>query len=183
MPYPLRTGTTELQDPAGQFCGFCRDQSIEGTGCFDGDPDLFPGPPGFQNCPDSAVIPDCQPQTFHAGSGGSIDGCGTPIPCGADAECFAPYETCEQRSAGAFGQSAGRFATITGSAAGNFKDRTPHAVSLSGLFCTGATFSDADANAGLPGPGAVDIPGTFRLLPAPSTTTTTTPATTTTTTT
>jgi len=164
QPYPLASGTTTLQAADGIFCGYCR--SLD-TLCFDGDPDLYPSE-GVKLCPDSAVIPNCQPYSYHHGViGARIDGCGplAMLPCKSNNDCYAPYGTCEQREIGALDEAGGRTINIWGSPAGSISDRAEHDVILSGAFCAPASFSDADPAACLPGPGAVSFPAKLRLRP------------------
>ena len=169
MPYPLTTGRATLDATDGNFCGWCRDILGDGSGCFDGDPATYPAP-GQRLCPDSAVIPDCQPASYHGGLGGSISRCGplSMIPCSSDADCYEPYETCEQKDSGAFDRGEAAHIVTWGSPAGNVSDRGVHDVTVSGVFCAPATFAVADDHANLPGPGAVSLTGQLRLRPSPS---------------
>ena len=167
MPYSLTTGTSSLQADDGQFCPYCRDVEIEESLCFEGDPDLYPGP-GQRGCPDSSIISDCKPYSYHHEiPGADISGCGAPaaIPCASDTDCYAPYETCEQRNPGAFNCAGAVRINMWGAPAGNISDRSPHAATLSGHFCVLSTFDMSDAGACLPGPGAVSLVGEFLLRP------------------
>ena len=96
-----------------------------------------------------------------------IAGCGAPatIPCDSDTDCYAPYETCEQRNPGAFGHSGAVRINMWGALAGNISDRGPHAATLSGPFCVPPTFYMADLESCLPGPGAVSLMGELQLRP------------------
>jgi hypothetical protein len=163
QPYPLATGTATLQAADGNFCGYCRDID---TLCFDGDPDRDNGN-GQKLCPDSAVIPNCEPFSYHHGGGGDISGCGplAMLPCKSNDDCYAPYGICQQRQIGAFDYSAGRTISMVGSPAGNISDRAQHDATLSGLFCAPASFSQADEQASIPGPGAVSFPAKLQLRP------------------
>jgi hypothetical protein len=92
------------------------------------------------------------------------------VPCESDADCAsqAPYTTCEQSNGGAFANGAATGITETGTAAGNLTDLAPHPAVLVSVFCIAPTFSAiVDAAAGLPGPGAVSLPGSGRLIAAP----------------
>jgi hypothetical protein len=167
----LKTHTTVLQADDGHFCGYCRDVQVEGSLCFEGDPDLWNGP-GQQSCPDSSVISDCKPATYHAdppvgGNSDDIAGCGplAMTKCNSDADCYAPYEACEQRDPGAFDEAGARTLSVSGEAAGDLSDRLVHNATLSGASCTSASFSPADPGAGLPGPGAASFPVDLRLRP------------------
>ena len=81
------------------------------------------------------------------------------IPCDSDADCYEPYETCEQRDPGAFDRAEATYLYTFGTPAGDTRDRAQHAVTLSGAFCTPATFTIADPQACLPGPGSVALTG------------------------
>lgn len=81
------------------------------------------------------------------------------------AACVQPFETCQQRSQGAFGPSGGANSTITvvGVASGNLS-AGPGSGTLASVFGIPPTFnSTVDAAGDLPGPGAVALPGTARL--------------------
>jgi hypothetical protein len=154
--FSLTTGTASALAADGQFCGFCRDINIEGSACFEGDPD----PGGARNCPDSAIIA-CEPQ-----SGGDVGECGTPVPCTSAADCYAPYESCEQRDAGAAGQSTATAIVEIGSPGGNLSDRLQHSATLVSVHCAPPTLDQlTDSTADFPGPGATAIPGKLQLLP------------------
>jgi hypothetical protein len=89
--------------------------------------------------------------------------------CSSDDECEAPFQTCQQRSTGAFGPNGSSFTTATeiGTPAGSLEDFAPHAGTMSGIFCIAPTYiSVIDASSDLPGPGAVSMPGTLQLSPA-----------------
>ena len=75
--------------------------------------------------------------------------------------CVQPFETCEQRSNGAFGPFGGANATITavGSAASILAGPAP--ATLVSIFSIPPSFDQTvDAAGDLPGPGAIAIPGT-----------------------
>ena len=89
--------------------------------------------------------------------------------CSSDDECSQPFQTCQQRSTGAFGPNGASFTTATeiGTPAGSLEDFAPHAGTMSGIFCIAPTYiSIIDASSDLPGPGAVSMPGTMQLSPA-----------------
>jgi len=92
-----------------------------------------------------------------------------PRPCDSDADCAEPFESCMQRSSGAFGPNGGAFRTATeiGMPAGNLEDYAPHTGTLAGIFCIPPTFLPLiDASSDLPGPGAVSFAGaTIQLTP------------------
>jgi len=143
IPFALTTGISHKAAVASGtqqrvFCGFCRDAA--NTGCFEGDP--------------TAVA----------------DGCPAPAgslhPCTSDADCAAPYASCEQRNQGAFHVGAGASMFEVGTPAGSLIDRAPHASTLVSVFCIPPTFNAAvDAAADLPGPGAVSLVGQAQVLP------------------
>jgi hypothetical protein len=135
------------------FCGFCRDVLVEGTDCFDGDNDLF----GSRGCPDSVAQPTCLPASA------STAGCGNAVPCSDDSDCTAPYESCAQRSPGAFSDGAATQISLTGA---------PAPPSLAGdarlvtSFCIPPTFDPTiDSASDLPGPGVLMLLGETALGP------------------
>jgi hypothetical protein len=142
IPFALTTGTsTKAGVPSGTqqrvFCGFCRDTD---TLCFEGDPNA------------------------------TMDGCPMPAgslhPCTSNADCAAPYASCEQRDQGAFHVGPATSLLERGSPAGDITDGAAHASTLVSVFCIPPTFNPAvDASADLPGPGAVSLPGHAQLLP------------------
>jgi hypothetical protein len=139
------------------FCGFCRDSLVEGSSCFDGDPDDGQ----TRNCPDSVAQPTCLPFS------GSTAGCGNAVPCNDDFDCTPPYESCAQRNPGAFAWGQTTRITVNGSTDGGcLADGAPHATDLVSFFCVPPFFdSSADAAADLPGPGAAMIEAESQLLP------------------
>ncbi len=127
------------------FSGFCRDNFVEGTLCFEGDTEgACTGPPGN----------------------------GVGVPCDTDADCAAPYESCAQRHRGAFGpsQEAATQITVFGEPDGQcLGDGATHAATLVSVFDIPPTFNSfVDANWDLPGPGAVMLQGAAQLSPSPS---------------
>jgi hypothetical protein len=156
QPFSLSTGTLTKEDPDGQFCGFCRDINIEGSKCFEGDQD----PGNARGCPDSSIIA-CEPA-----SNGDVSGCNVAIPCNTDADCYAPYESCEQRNAGASNEPTATRIIQSGVAGGNLADRAEHPATLVSIHCTPPTLNEiTDTNADFPGPGSTAMPGKIQLLP------------------
>jgi hypothetical protein len=152
QPYELSSGMPSKEAPDGQFCGWCRDASIENTGCFEGNP--TPG------CPPSSII-DC-----GDGTGGTECGQGNAVACNSAADCYAPYESCVQRDAGASNQPTATKYTQTGTPAGNITDGAEHAATIVSVHCVPPTFEpNTDTAADFPGPGSVSLPGTVQLLP------------------
>jgi hypothetical protein len=156
----LTTGSQTRQggdQPGGSrnFYGYCRDVNIEGSGCFDGNPD----PGGVKNCPDSAAQPNCLPVS------GTTSGCGNGIPCDDDSECTAPYESCMQRNPGAFSDGSTTVINVTGSPAGVcLDDGAQHGSTLVSLFGIPPTFdATVDASADIPGPGATMLQGVVQV--------------------
>src|SRR5437870_5407379 len=146
IAFALTTGTTSktgqtISGQANVFCGFCRDVTNLGTGCFAGD-----------------QTPAC-PTPLEP----------LPIACTSTAGCPAAYPDCQQRNPGAFGPAGGGAHTIneTGApAAGDLTDGMGHPSTLVSIFCIQPTFNATVDEAGdLPGPGAVSLPGTAQLLP------------------
>ena len=87
---------------------------------------------------------------------------GQPVGAG----CSQPFETCNQKSNGAFGPGGGGVTTLTetGTPAGDMTDKGPHSSTLVSVFCIPPTFTAAvDGSADLPGPGAVALQGTSQL--------------------
>jgi hypothetical protein len=159
QPFSLSTGTRMKQAADGQFCGFCRDVGAEGSLCFEGDEDATEA----SGCPDSAIF-GCKPA-----SDTDVSECGEAIPCNSDADCYAPYETCEQRNAGSSDEPAATKIILYGSPAGDVSDRAPHAATLVSVHCSPPTFvAIVDASTDFPGPGSVSHPGQVQVLPSPS---------------
>jgi hypothetical protein len=156
-----------VQADDGNFVGFCRDVDDEGSLCFEGDDDVVLPGGVHAECPNSAVIQDCQPASYHAGvPGASIDGCGTPIRCDSNADCYAPYESCQQFQPGAFGAADGSSITVWGHPAGDLRDRSAHEVSPVSLHYIPPTWQNhVDTASKFPSPAAVVLKSTFRLQP------------------
>jgi hypothetical protein len=107
------------------------------------------------------------------------------FPCESDAECASQgaFTTCKQSNGGAFANGAATTITETGTPSGDLTDLASHPGVLVSVFCIPPTYSSiVDPSAGLPGPGAVSLPGSAQLFgpTLPTTTTTTAPTTTTT---
>jgi hypothetical protein len=117
------------------FCGFCRDLITEGSGCFEGNTDL--------SCPVS----------------GDLHG----VPCDSDTDCTPPYESCAQRTPGAFSRTLATHISLTGKPAPPSLGGDSRLVSS---FCVPPTFNPVvDAAADWPGPGAVMLQGEVSVSP------------------
>ena len=92
-----------------------------------------------------------------------------PTGCTADSQCTtAPFTSCEQNLNGAFGHADTDSITEIGENAPNLATAVNHSgpSTLVSVFCIPPAFdSTTDTNGGLPGPGAVSLPGTAQLLP------------------
>jgi hypothetical protein len=142
--FDLSSGTIQKNAPdlgsgpggSRVFCGFCRDSFGEGTTCFEGDTD--------SSCPVGAV---------------------NSVPCESDADCSAPYESCVQRTSGAFSREATTQINMFGSSDGQcLGDGLPHEATLASVFCIGPHFNSVvDGAADLPGPGGASVPVMMRL--------------------
>jgi cysteine-rich repeat protein len=125
------------------FCGFCRDIDGAGTLIFEGN--TMVGPP---------AIPAAD---------------GNAVPCTSDADCQADsdeYESCAQRTAGAFSEAASTVFSMTGTPAECLADGLGKAAVAVGGFCIPPTFdATVDAAGDLPGPGAVSLAVEAQLLP------------------
>jgi len=88
------------------------------------------------------------------------------VPCLSNADCAPPFPTCEQRHHGAFRDARVTEITEWGTAAGALADGTARPSTLVSVFCIPPTFDPLiDASGDLPGPGALGLTGTLRLLP------------------
>jgi len=154
----------------GNFCGWCRDIEVEGSSCFEGNPDAGP-PPGSQGCPDSSLIA-CRPATYHGPGGGDpadLVECGAGITCRNDADCQAPYETCEQRVPGAFRDATIRSINVTGKLPDppDLSDKLPHRGVVGTHFCVPPIFDPIlDGSASFPGPAMISLDGDHQLSPS-----------------
>ena len=145
IAFDLTTGTKSVtavnNTASGQnnvFCGFCRDINNLGTGCFAGDPNV--------------ACPTPNPSA--------------PVACTSNAGCPAAYQTCQQRSAGAFGPGGGAAHTITetGTPGGDLRVAGAHASTLVSVFCIPPTFNGTvDSTGDLPAAGAVALEGSAQL--------------------
>jgi hypothetical protein len=117
-----------------------------------------------------------QSNAFCGFCGGGVAFKNPPVPCQTDADCAGLVgcgtETgscrfCKQRAAGAFTFADAKTISATGSPAGSLANRTiDHASTLVSVFCIPPSFNGAvDSTADIPGPGAVSLPGSTRLLP------------------
>jgi hypothetical protein len=178
IAFDLVTGTktsTAFVPGVGQpqlFCGYCRDISAAGTGCFEGD--QSPGCPVNSACTAAGTPFSCctgvgtgtctqTPKLcFNGLVGGSPSGC---------TDGNGSWPDCQEKSGGAFGTAFGgtlNAHTIneTGAPAGDMTDGGGHASTLASIFCIQPTFNPTvDAAGDLPGPGAVTLEGTAQLLP------------------
>jgi hypothetical protein len=137
------TNDTEVEPNQSRvFAGFCRD--ADDTGCFRGDPHVLcpPAPPGAQKCWENGMA--------------------------VGPACAGDYETCGQRTNGAFGPNGGGVKTIT--VLGQPQDGLlcgSTTGALASLFAIAPTFGPTvDAAADFPGPAAVAIPVVGRLCPS-----------------
>jgi hypothetical protein len=155
-PYELMTETATSTTTDGQFCGFCRDVNIEGSECYEGDDDPFQQ----RDCPDSSILA-CKPL-----SQGDISECGTFIRCDSDADCYAPYESCEQHTGGCFGMGSCRTIVEYGVPAGDLTDGDPHEATIVSTHCIPPTFNPLmDSGSAFPSPGAVAFTMTLQQVP------------------
>ncbi len=116
-----------------------------------------------------------QDRVFCGFCGGGVAFHNPPVSCETDADCAGltgcgsatgSCGTCKQRQPGAFQIGDARTITQTGSPAGPLGDHSSHASTLVSVFCIPPSYNGAvDGTADLPGPGAVALPGSTRLLP------------------
>ena len=86
-----------------------------------------------------------------------------PQGCTSDGDCGF---SCEQSLNGAFAHADADAITEVGEAAGDLTDGAQHSSTLVSVFCIPPAYdSTTDTNGGLPGPGAVSLPGMAQLLP------------------
>jgi len=155
VPVELTTETsTESANAKGGFCGWCYDVEGEGSLCFEGDPN----PGQVRGCPDSAVI------ACDSASGVDMGECGDAVPCKSDADCAAPYESCDQRRPGAFRDASVRTISYGGTRPGSLKNHSPRRSTVVSAFCIPPVFVPAvDVNANLGGPGGLSLEGEAQL--------------------
>jgi len=165
---PQAYKNTAVADENGVFCGWCRDTTGVGSGCFEGNPDTG----GAKGCPDSSVIA-CRPATYNSpppvgGNPADIAECGDALRCRTDADCAYPYGTCTQRNPGAWRDATIR--TIVYDQAtrpGDLRDRLPHPSTSVSNFCIPPNMNDSiDGDSDLGGPGGLSLVGTARLSPS-----------------
>ncbi len=150
LPHVYQTAALSQTTTDGQFCKFCRDVVPSGSLCYEGDSSLF--------CPNSAG--PCKPASAQTAE------CGTATPCATDADCFAPYETCTQRTPGAIDFLDGRTITNMGSPAGDLTDRLPHQARTAAITCVPPTFiAFQDNTADFPSSGTFSLVGPMQLKP------------------
>jgi hypothetical protein len=88
------------------------------------------------------------------------------VPCQSNADCAPPFESCEQRSQGAFRSGVATAIALAGVAAGPLTDLDVHHATLASVFCVPPVDNGLiDALADLPGPAALALRGTLQLLP------------------
>lgn len=141
-----KTNTGGLGANSGQPC--------VATGALQTSADCRPALSGFQ----APLGVNLSPLTTGTASLTRVDG------------LFCPGQT----SPGAFGQPSARCIEETGTPAGDLSDAQPHATVLGATFCIPPTNNTSvDGVADLPGPGAIGLAGTARIVPASAPTTTT----------
>jgi len=171
---PLTTEANQVTaDERGSFCGWCRDVLAEGSLCFEGDDDPDGADLdhlGDKFCPDSAIVA-CRPSTYWSnypnGDPADLAACGDALSCRTDADCTAPYETCTQRTPGAWRDATVRTITYVGARSESLTDHAFHYMEVAGSHCIPPAFYAAiDANADLGGPGGVSLVGVARVSPS-----------------
>ena len=90
-----------------------------------------------------------------------------PHACTADSQCTTvPFTSCEQNLNGAFAHADATMIEESGFKGGDLTGGAVQASTLVSVFCIPpAHDSTTDTNDGLPGPGAVSLPGKTQLLP------------------
>ena len=84
--------------------------------------------------------------------------------------CAQPFESCQQRTSGAFGPAGTAVAnlTVTGSPANSLNDSAPHAAAFGSIWCSPPThFTLMDIVFDLPGPSASGLAATVELKTTP----------------
>lgn len=154
VPHYWDTDDLVYTDPDGQFCKFCQDKLGDGSFCFEGNP--------APACPDSAKS-NCKPASMMTAE------CGTPVPCETDDDCFAPYETCTQRTPGALNEPTARTIEMEGEPGGDIRGGAWHSIDWASLTCIPPSFlAFQDNTADFPCRGAYSLVGDIRLRPSPS---------------
>ena len=112
-------------------------------------------------------VPTCGPGgTCPAGTctGGPTPGV---LCCTGGGRCLGGYTSCQQNTAGSFGQVS-KTVEATGKGAGPGGDHLKHDATLVSVFCIPPTLrNEVDAAASLPGPGLVSLSGRAQLLTKP----------------
>jgi hypothetical protein len=123
------------------FSGFCRDVALPGgTGCFKGDPSNLscPSTPGAQKCWENGMA------------------------VGAACGVSDTFESCEQRTQGAFGPNGGGTRTIIANGSATSILGGPTGATLVSVFSIPPSFdATIDGAYDLPGPGVLAAPGTL----------------------
>jgi hypothetical protein len=129
------------------FAGFCRDNFGGGSLCFEGN-----------------TSGGCPPANPPAN--------GNAVRCNTNADCADgdEYESCAQRTSGAFSEAASTRIEITGATDGGcLGDGQTHSADLVSVFPIPPTFdATVDAAGDLPGPGAAMLSGDAQLILDPS---------------
>jgi hypothetical protein len=100
-------------------------------------------------------------------SGGFQRDGGVAVPCDDPSDCKnSTYPECQQRSGGAFGNTEAREIIETGTPPGSLADGQPHPATLVGVFAVPPAFDNVvDIAGNLPGPAALAMPVSVRLIP------------------
>ena len=189
------TGDLLPGEPGIQPCPLCVSGTCEGgpnngMGCVAASSDLGDAYPTSHDCPPptgsplgtltvgatittgtatNTASPSGSQQQVFCGFCRDVDGTSafqSPAqPCASNADCSQPFESCEQRSEGAFGSSAAHTISLTGVPATCQADGNPHATTLVGGMCVQPAYTIADTNADLPGPGTFSLQATVQLVP------------------
>jgi hypothetical protein len=84
--------------------------------------------------------------------------CDDPVPCDSDANCSAPYESCQQRNPGAFRDATIRNISYEGEGAGDLRTPGSHRGTTVSAFCVGPSFNpEADMSGDIGGPASVAL--------------------------
>jgi cysteine-rich repeat protein len=124
------------------FCGFCRDSFGGGSLCFEGNPG--------SGCPTATPVAS-----------------GNAVACKTDDDCDDgdEYESCAQRTSGAFREAAATRLDLRGSPV--VPGQGP-AATLVSSFCIPPSFDGTtDASLDIPGPGAISLRGSVGLVELP----------------
>jgi hypothetical protein len=166
---PCEPGSTESVTGRFPTSQDCRVSELVRIGTLDIELGLTTG-----TSSDTAVPSGTQERVFcgfcrDADESGAFQG-PPAVACESNADCAQPFESCEQRSQGAFANGLATEIAATGSAAGALIDFAPHPTTLATVFCIPPVYNAViDGQADLPGPGALTLPGTIQLaLGSPS---------------